>query len=92
MGRAVIISTKFGTDVPVSPARCSREVDFPTNECPNTVQIAKTIINFPTWYNQERLSASARNRSGNMRLRMKWNEVTKRFPEANFPVSRMEKG
>lgn len=43
-------------DVPVSPARCSREVDFPTNECPNTVQIAKTIINFPTWYNQERLA------------------------------------
>lgn len=43
-------------DVPVSPARCSREVDFPADECPNTVQIAKTIINFPTWYNQERLA------------------------------------
>lgn len=43
-------------DTPVSPARYAKEVDFPSQDCPNTVKVAKTIINLPTWYPEEKLA------------------------------------
>ncbi len=43
-------------DVPVSPERYAKEANFPVKTCPNTVKIAKTIINLPTWYPEEKLA------------------------------------
>lgn len=43
-------------DTPVSPVRCLKEADFPAAECPQTVEIACTIINLPTWYPEEKLT------------------------------------
>lgn len=43
-------------DTPVSPQRYANEVDFPAKECPATVEIAKQIINLPTWYHPDRLT------------------------------------
>lgn len=43
-------------DTPVSPARYSEEADFPAEECPATVRIAKQIINLPTWYPEQKLT------------------------------------
>lgn len=43
-------------DTPVSPARYKKEASFPSKECPNTVKIAETIINLPTWYSEEKLA------------------------------------
>lgn len=42
-------------DTPVSPARYKKEVAFPTKDCPNTVKVAKTIVNLPTWYSAEKV-------------------------------------
>ncbi len=42
-------------DTPVSPARYVKEANFPTKECPMTVEIAEQIINLPTWYPAEKL-------------------------------------
>lgn len=43
-------------DTPVAPARYQKEADFPAERCPNTVKVAKEIINLPTWYNERRLA------------------------------------
>lgn len=43
-------------DTPVSPARCLKEANFPTAECPQTVQVAREIINLPTWYPEAKLA------------------------------------
>ncbi len=43
-------------DTPVSPSRYLKEADFPNQICPQTVAIAKTIINLPTWYPEEKLA------------------------------------
>ncbi len=37
-------------DAPVSPARYAREAHFPVTTCPNTIAVAKSIINLPTWH------------------------------------------
>lgn len=42
-------------DTPVSPERYRKEANFPSKECPNTVKVAKMMINLPTWYDAERL-------------------------------------
>lgn len=42
-------------DAPVSPVRYRDEVEFPSEKCPNTVRIAKHIINLPTWYPEKKL-------------------------------------
>lgn len=42
-------------DTPVSPERYLKEANFPSADCPNTVAVAKTIINLPTWYPEEKL-------------------------------------
>lgn len=42
-------------DTPVSPARYSKEVEFPAQQCPKTVWIAERIINLPTWYDPKKL-------------------------------------
>lgn len=42
-------------DTPVSPARYSKEADFPAAEYPETVWIAERIINLPTWYPEEKM-------------------------------------
>lgn len=43
-------------DAPVSPVRYAKEVNFPNQDCPNTVKVAQTIINLPTWYSEEKLA------------------------------------
>ena len=43
-------------DAPVSPARYAKEADFPAKDCPETVRVAKQIINLPTWYPEEKLA------------------------------------
>lgn len=45
-------------DTPVAPARYEKEADFPTKECPNTVRIAKQIVNLPTWYPEKKLQTA----------------------------------
>ena len=47
-------------DTPVSPKRYASEVDFPDTECPQTVEISKQIINFPTWYKDGRMDEAYR--------------------------------
>ncbi len=42
-------------EVPVAPARYYQKVHFPESDCPNSVMVAKTIINIPTWYNKKDL-------------------------------------
>lgn len=42
-------------DTPVSPERYKKEANFPAKECPNTVKIAKMLVNLPTWYDAERI-------------------------------------
>lgn len=43
-------------DTPVSPARYTKEADFPVKTCPETVRISQEIVNFPTWYRPARLT------------------------------------
>lgn len=43
-------------EVPVAPTRYYSKVHFPESECPNSVKIAKEIINIPTWYNKSELN------------------------------------
>lgn len=43
-------------EVPVAPTRYYKKVHFPESECKNSVKIAKTIINIPTWYNKSKLN------------------------------------
>lgn len=43
-------------DAPVSPSRYLKEADFPNQTCPQTVAVAKTIINLPTWYPEAKLA------------------------------------
>lgn len=43
-------------DVPVSPRRYANEVAFPVDDCPQTIRIAREIINFPTWYPTAKLA------------------------------------
>lgn len=42
-------------DTPVSPERYKKEANFPAKECPNTVKVAKMMVNLPTWYDAEKL-------------------------------------
>lgn len=42
-------------DAPVSPIRYAKEANFPTEDCPKTVEISKQIINIPTWYPEKKL-------------------------------------
>lgn len=37
-------------DTPVSPERYLDEANFPNADCPETLWVAKSIINLPTWY------------------------------------------
>ena len=41
---------------PVSPERYYKKVHFPENDCPNSVFIAKHILNLPTYYGEKALS------------------------------------
>jgi dTDP-4-amino-4,6-dideoxygalactose transaminase len=43
-------------DVPVSPKRYYSKVGFPENSCPETVKVAKEIINLPTNYSAGKLA------------------------------------
>lgn len=43
-------------DVPVSPLRYAKEVDFPVEDCPETVRVAREIVNLPTYYSEEKLA------------------------------------
>ncbi len=45
-------------DTPVSPPRYAAEANFPTRSCPETVRIARQIVNFPTWYSSEKLQTA----------------------------------
>lgn len=42
-------------DTPVAPARYQQEAAFPEKECPQTVRVAREIINLPSWYPEPRL-------------------------------------
>lgn len=42
-------------DTPVAPARYQKEANFPEKECPNTVRVAREIVNLPSWYPESRL-------------------------------------
>lgn len=42
-------------DVPVSPVRYYKKVNFPEEECPAAVKTAKEIINLPTYYEKGEL-------------------------------------
>ena len=42
-------------DVPVSPARYYKNSGFDEKACPVATEVAKKIINLPTWINKERL-------------------------------------
>ena len=43
---------------PVSPERYYRKVDFPEESCPVAVEVARTIVNIPTYYEEDELSAA----------------------------------
>ncbi len=43
-------------DTPVSPVRYQKEAAFPSKDCPDTVWVAKHIINLPTWYPEAKLA------------------------------------
>ena len=43
-------------DTPVSPVRYATEASFPSKSCPNTVKIARSIINLPTWYPEKKIA------------------------------------
>lgn len=43
-------------DTPVSPVRYAFEADFPADRCPATVDVAKHIVNLPTWYPPEKIT------------------------------------
>lgn len=45
----------FWYERPVSPERYYKKVRFPEKDCPNAVRVAEQIINFPTYYADERL-------------------------------------
>lgn len=45
-------------DVPVSPARYYKKSGFDEKSCPKTTEIAKKIINLPTWYKKEDLKTA----------------------------------
>lgn len=47
-------------DTPVSPVRYAKEANFPDSECPETVRLAKQIINLPTWYPPRKLDRARR--------------------------------
>jgi len=42
-------------DVPVSPVRYYKQVNFPEKECPVSTNVASKIINLPTYYSSEKL-------------------------------------
>ncbi len=42
-------------DVPVSPVRYCKEIDFPEKECPVATKVASEIINLPTYYSPDKL-------------------------------------
>lgn len=46
----------FWYEKPVSPERYYKDVDFPEKSCPNSVKIAKEIINFPKYYSENDLA------------------------------------
>lgn len=43
-------------DTPVAPARYAEEAAFPSESCPQTIQISQQIINLPTWFRPERIA------------------------------------
>ncbi len=45
----------FWYEKPVSPARYYDKVEFPEDSCPVAVEVAKKIINVPTFYTEEEL-------------------------------------
>lgn len=42
-------------DVPVSPIRYYKKLNFPENECPVATKVSSEIINLPTYYKKEKL-------------------------------------
>ena len=46
----------FWYERPVSPERYYKKVHFPEDECPNTVDVSKKIVNFPTFYSKKDLA------------------------------------
>ncbi len=42
-------------DVPVSPIRYYKKINFPERECPNAVAVSSEIINLPTYYEKSKL-------------------------------------
>ena len=53
--RAGFYFDSFWYEKPISPIRYYQKVDFPEEECPNAVFIAKHIINFPNNYPKKKL-------------------------------------
>ena len=46
----------FWYERPVSPERYYKKVKFPEAECPVATEVAKEIINFPTYYSRAELA------------------------------------
>ena len=42
-------------DVPVSPIRYYKKLNFPENECPVATEVSAEIINLPTYYGKTKL-------------------------------------
>lgn len=45
-------------DAPVAPIRFYKSVNFPEKDCPNSVAVAKEIINIPTYYDDDAMSTA----------------------------------
>ncbi len=45
-------------DVPVSPIRYYKKLNFPENECPVATKVSAEIINIPTYYEKNKLSGA----------------------------------
>ena len=45
-------------DAPVAPIRFYESVNFPESDCPNSVAVAKEIINIPTYYKKSQMSSA----------------------------------
>lgn len=50
----------FWYEKPVSPQRYYKRVHFPEAQCPNAVYVSEHIINFPTYYPQNKLARARR--------------------------------
>ena len=46
----------FWYERPVSPERYYKKVNFPEEACPVATEVAKRIVNLPTYYNKKELA------------------------------------